>query len=233
MDSENLKRTAVIWENKYANNQDVNIYPWDHIVAWTKINLAKGLISPDAKILEVGCGTGNNLWFAAREGFEVFGIDISETAIDFAKKRFSAENLTGHFECASMTELPFTSDSFDIVLDRAAICCLDQDAAVKCFSEVSRVLIPGGLFYFNPYSDQHSSLVSGLEMVNDLVTGIHNGGLSGAKLIRFYSRKDIEVIGKIFGTILSVDHVTKTNMLNYLFDIEAEWRVTYKKRLDV
>ena len=37
------------------------------------------------RILEVGCGMGNNLWFAAREGCRVSGLDAVESAIRFAR----------------------------------------------------------------------------------------------------------------------------------------------------
>ncbi len=43
------------------------------------------------KILEVGCGPGANLWFMAREGFSVYGIDGSEHAIELARRRLDSE----------------------------------------------------------------------------------------------------------------------------------------------
>lgn len=43
------------------------------------------------KILEVGCGPGANLWYMNREGFTVYGIDGSETAIKKAEKRLKED----------------------------------------------------------------------------------------------------------------------------------------------
>ena len=41
------------------------------------------------------CEAGNNLWFAAREGFRGAGTDGSPSAIEYASKRLADEGLTG------------------------------------------------------------------------------------------------------------------------------------------
>jgi 2-polyprenyl-3-methyl-5-hydroxy-6-metoxy-1,4-benzoquinol methylase len=45
---------------------------------------------PPARVLELGCGNGmsSSLWMA-RKGYEVHGIDISETAIAWAEQQFA------------------------------------------------------------------------------------------------------------------------------------------------
>ena len=97
-----------VWEKKYSSNSDINRYPWDTIVSWIWRNIGNAKPS-DLNVLEVGCGTGNNLWFAAREGFNVYGIDGSESAINYARNRFSDEGLIGEFIVGDIITLPFAN----------------------------------------------------------------------------------------------------------------------------
>ena len=46
------------------------------------------------KVLEIGCGTGSNIWFLAREGFDVFGLDGSQTAILKTREKLDREQLS-------------------------------------------------------------------------------------------------------------------------------------------
>ena len=49
----------------------------------------------------------NNIWFAAREGYDVTGIDASKAAILFAKKRFDADGLKCNLKIGDFSALPF------------------------------------------------------------------------------------------------------------------------------
>lgn len=42
-------------------------------------------VKGEVKVLEVGCGTGANLWMMAKEGLQVYGLDSGKTAIDLAE----------------------------------------------------------------------------------------------------------------------------------------------------
>jgi cyclopropane fatty-acyl-phospholipid synthase-like methyltransferase len=61
------------------------------LVLYLKI-LSKNYFRKEIKILELGFGTGANLWFAAREGFSVFGVEGSKTAVSIAKNFSKLKN---------------------------------------------------------------------------------------------------------------------------------------------
>lgn len=66
-----------IWGEKYAHGH-AQQYPWDVVASFCMPGCTK---SEQISSLEVGCGTGSNLWFAAREGFLVAGAEASKSAI--------------------------------------------------------------------------------------------------------------------------------------------------------
>src|SRR5690242_11220709 len=103
------------WETTiYGQGRQINRWPFDIVVSFVFRNYPRAQARCDVRILEVGCGTGNNLWFAAREGFSVAGIDGSPSAIQFTRARFAAEGLTGDFRIGDMMDLPFEQESFDL-----------------------------------------------------------------------------------------------------------------------
>src|SRR6266536_3320200 len=109
------------WERDiYGAGRQLNRYPFDAVVSFVFAN-APAKPRSETKILEIGCGAGNNLWFAAREGFAVTGIDTSPSAIAYARDRFRSERLAGEFHVAPFSSLPFPDDRFDLVIDRAAV----------------------------------------------------------------------------------------------------------------
>ena len=96
----------------------------------------------DRDVLDAGCGVGYGAAFLAEEARHVVGVDRSEEAIAYARRRYSRPNV--EFEVAHLLELPAGADAFDVV------CCFetiehlpDQDAFLE---EVRRVLRPNGVF---------------------------------------------------------------------------------------
>jgi len=69
------------------------------------------LPSPPARLLEVGCGTGDAIQVAHEMGFECVGVDISNEAIADAKRRFP--DLA--FYAGKIEQLPFSSGFFDVI----------------------------------------------------------------------------------------------------------------------
>jgi ubiquinone/menaquinone biosynthesis C-methylase UbiE len=97
------------------------------------------------RILDLGCGTGYDMHFFKEHGYvNAVGLDISLEAL-----RFCQENLNKNLIRGDAIELPFSNNSFDIVLALDIIEQLsDDDVALK---EQLRILKPGGvLVLFTP-----------------------------------------------------------------------------------
>jgi len=58
------------WEQQiYGQGAHLNLYPFDVVVTFVFRNAPRDRPRSEVRIVEIGCGAGNNLWFAAREGF--------------------------------------------------------------------------------------------------------------------------------------------------------------------
>jgi ubiquinone/menaquinone biosynthesis C-methylase UbiE len=220
-----------IWEQKY-NNGHSQKYPWDIVVSFIYRYAPKNLEPSKVKILEVGCGTGSNLWFAAKEGFQVTGIDASYSAIEYAMERFEEERLNGDLRVGDFTQLPFKTKNYDLVIDRCAIACCGRSAAKLVIDEVYRVLKTKGKFLFNPYSDKHSSALSGENGPDGLVNNISSGTLVDCGQICFYDRENITHLFQNGWQVLNIQHLDLVEQINSQQQIHAEWRVVAEKAGD-
>jgi SAM-dependent methyltransferase len=126
---------------EYARMYDAEERQWWY-AGMREISLAllRPALAPRARarILDAGCGTGNNLRHLAALGTAV-GVDVSEDAIRFSRDRGVA------VARASVLALPFREQSFDLVTSFDVLYhqwVQDDAAAVR---ELVRVLAPGGL----------------------------------------------------------------------------------------
>ena len=111
-------------------------------------DLALSLIDSGEKLLDVGCGSGS-LVFKAKDKFgEVYGIDISPSRIDEAKKsavKKFGENNNFHFSVCNINEkINFPDNMFDAITSIAVIEHVFDPYFIV--GEVHRVLKTGGFF---------------------------------------------------------------------------------------
>ncbi|MFN2579052.1 MAG: class I SAM-dependent methyltransferase [Pyrinomonadaceae bacterium] len=94
------------------------------------------------KVLEIGCGMGTDGAQFARAGADYTGVDLTEAAVDLARKRFALSRLDGEFRVSDAEKLDFDDESFDLVYSHGVLHHTpDIQAAVR---EIHRVLKPGG-----------------------------------------------------------------------------------------
>ena len=95
------------------------------------------------RILDCGCGTGNNLRLLRPYG-RAFGIDLTFSGLAYARQ--NGERLVAR---ASALTLPFSADVFDLVTSFDVIYAFDDERAAEALREMHRVLAPGGHLVLN------------------------------------------------------------------------------------
>jgi 2-polyprenyl-3-methyl-5-hydroxy-6-metoxy-1,4-benzoquinol methylase len=112
----------------------------------------------DSAVLDVGCGFGWFELFAIDADVQhVIGIEVTDRDLQTARRHIDTPKAT--FQVASATELPFPNDSFDTVVCWEVLEHIPRNSEPRLFSEVARVLRPGGTFYM---STPYASLVARL-----------------------------------------------------------------------
>ena len=103
------------------------------------------------QLLEVGCGIGTDLVRFARGGALVTGVDLSQTAIDLARRNFDEHGVAAaNLEVANAEALPFADNTFDVVYGHGVIQYTAHPD--RLIAECHRVLRPGGAGIFMVYN---------------------------------------------------------------------------------
>ena len=107
--------------------------------------IAKLNLRPDARVLDVGCGSGWASRLMAKQASEgsVTGIDISDSMIEVARESSqSYANIV--YQVASAESLPFGDNEFSDAFSMESLYYYADMS--KALAEIHRVLKPGGLF---------------------------------------------------------------------------------------
>lgn len=99
------------------------------------------------RFLEVGCGSGANLWMIAREGFEAHGLDLSAEGLQLCEQVLSRWQVTATLKQASMIATGYPDRHFDAVVDVFSGYCFDDKDFNAYLDEVTRILKPSGRFF--------------------------------------------------------------------------------------
>lgn len=102
------------------------------------------------QLLEVGCGIGTDLVRFARGGAVCTGVDLSQTAIDLARRNFALHGQSATLLVGNAEALEFPDASFDVVYAHGVV-QYTADAA-RLVRECHRVLRPGGHGIFMVYN---------------------------------------------------------------------------------
>jgi ubiquinone/menaquinone biosynthesis C-methylase UbiE len=113
---------------------------------YEKLNYLPRLVNFSAykgkSVLEVGCGAGIDLLRFARGGAQVIGIDLSNTAIDLARKNLEQNGQNTDLRVMNGECMEFADNTFDVVYAHGVLQYTADTE--KMIAEIHRVLKPGG-----------------------------------------------------------------------------------------
>jgi ubiquinone/menaquinone biosynthesis C-methylase UbiE len=150
-------------------------------------------------VLDIGCGAGRHLIYMAKQGFEVHGIDISETGLDATKWRLKKQNLEAQIIKCHMNFLPYTDSRFDAVICLHTIYHQKFKGIQETISEIHRILKKKGYFLINFLSKRTYSYGRGEKVEKD--TFIEQEGTEKGVIHHFTDEAEIRQLFKEFHII--------------------------------
>jgi SAM-dependent methyltransferase len=184
------------WDRMFAE-RNWGRYPPEELVRFIARTFPDIAKRRNLRALEVGCGPGANLWYLAREGFTIAGIDGSANAISLARKRIKAEGLAASFQKADLktgnfAKLPWADGVFDVVIDIEAIYCNTLPVIRSVLAEIRRVLKPGGWFFAKMFGPKTTGSTSGKKLEPRTTLTPVEGPLAGTGVTHVFTEREIK-----------------------------------------
>lgn len=198
MDEEQRK-----WNERYSNQET----PWDRGVPNSEFQriIREHAIAP-CRALEVGCGTGTNAVWLARQGFTVTAFDLAPLAIQRALERNREAGTEINFFAGNALALPPLGEPFPFVYDCGVYHGLRRAHWALYRNTLERVVAPGG-HYMTLAANAHEPCQPGMgpqgvtetELVTELGSIFR---LAELKEYSFESMRDGQPVRRLFWTAL-------------------------------
>lgn len=163
------------------------------------------------RMLELGCGVGNNAAVLIAGGAEYHGVDGSRSAIEEAQSNPSNKGARFYnydFTASSAGELDLLG--FDIVFDRAAVSHNDTDGVKRAIAVAYEALKPGGAYVGSDwFSTAHSEFVRGTPVDARTRTDYPDGQFIAIGNAHFTDERELRDLFSAFEIVSVTERVTR------------------------
>lgn len=137
-------------------------YDYDHVGTFDIPFYIEYARRCDSPILELACGTGRVLIPLAEAGFEVYGVDFSESMLAVCRRKVEEKHLADriHLTLSDMAsfDLPRKDFTLTIIPARSFMHLFTQEDQISCLQQVYQHLRPGGIFIIDIYAPSYQKL---------------------------------------------------------------------------
>lgn len=218
LDSLLEKRDSEWWTNFYSDkDKPVPFFkniPDENIISYFNLGLLNG-----GKSLDIGCGNGRNSMYLAQRGFEAYGVDFSETSIQWACKTAKENSIKVKFSCESIFDFKEELESYDFVYDSGCFHHIKPHRREQYFNTVIKFLKPKGYFAMTCFNEKGGANISDYDVYRDF--SMHGG-------IGFSEHKLKEILGHYF-EIIEIREMIESNNV-YIYGKDILWTVLMKKK---
>jgi len=133
------------WSDHYRSGGHLAI--WDHSFPSPELvgYVLGARLGAGARVLDVGCGSGQDAVFLASRNLEVHGLDFSAEALKLAEHRAREHGVAVSWHIGSALTTPFDDRYFDLITDRGCFHHIGGSNRQKYSAEMARILKPGGV----------------------------------------------------------------------------------------
>lgn len=181
------------WENLFAEKGTLwDFHPSDSAIIAAKLFQDNNLI----KILIPGVGYGRNAKLFIDRGFNVAGIEISETAIELARKN----HLCFKIHHGSLIDIPFDSETYNAIFCYATLHLFTKQERARILDNCYNLLEPNGIMFFTVISIDSIEGFSGnliCENTKKLENGVEVHFYNSESILNDFGNYNIIDISKI------------------------------------
>jgi SAM-dependent methyltransferase len=129
-------------KKRFNDRYITNNLPWDiNRPDFNLVQIVKEFEILPCNALDIGCGTGDNVFWAAKNGFTATGIDISPKAIEMAKEKADKNKLKVDFFVRDLFKEEVPGSPYGFIFDRGCFHTFDKKKQRKEYARIVASLL--------------------------------------------------------------------------------------------